>query len=231
MRRRRFLTSPLLLLAAGAFAADDYPPVVAGHAIGFPRDAGSHPAFRNEWWYITGWVQDANGNRFGVQVTFFRNRPRVAETNPSAFAPRQLLFAHTAIADPRYGKLRHDQRAARSGFGLADAAQDTTAIWIDDWSLKLIEGRYVASIAARDFQLDLRFAPSQIALLQGQEGFSRKGRSIEKAWPERGHLPHAGQGPAQDRHKLHQPEPRLQVHDGSRGPRRGHGAGCRGDRN
>ncbi len=181
MRRRRFLASPVLLLATGAFAADDYPPVVAGHAVGFPRDAGSHPAFRNEWWYITGWVQDANGYRLGVQVTFFRNRPRVAETNPSAFAPRQLLFAHAAIADPRYGKLRHDQRAARLGFGLADAAEDTTAIWIDDWSLKLIGDRYVASIAARDFQLELRFAPSQTTLLQGQEGFSRKGRSIENA--------------------------------------------------
>ncbi|HEX3137707.1 MAG TPA: carotenoid 1,2-hydratase, partial [Casimicrobiaceae bacterium] len=155
MRRRRFLASPLVLLAAGALAADDYPRVVTGLAIGFPRDAGAHPAFRSEWWYITGWVRDADANRFGIQVTFFRNRPRVAESNPSAFAPRQLLFAHAAIADPRHGRLRHDQRAARAGFELAGAAEDTTAAWIDDWSLKLAGDVYVAAIAARDFRFEL----------------------------------------------------------------------------
>ena len=181
MRRRRFLATPLLLLASGPLAADDYPRVLAGRAIGFPRDAGAHPAFRSEWWYITGWVREPDGDPFGVQVTFFRNRPRVAESNPSAFAPRQLLFAHAAIADARYGKLRHDQRAARAGFGLADAAEDTTAVSIDEWSLRLVDGAYVARIAARDFRFDLRFAPSQPVLLEGDRGFSRKGRSIENA--------------------------------------------------
>ncbi len=182
MRRRQFLASPIALIATDALAADgEYPRVVAGRAIRFPRDAGAHPAFRSEWWYITGWVQDATGNSFGVQVTFFRNRPRVAESNPSAFAPRQLLFAHAAIADPRHGKLRHDQRAARAGFGLAGAAEHTTAVWIDDWSLKLVADSYVATIAARDFQFGLRFAGVQTVLLQGQEGFSRKGQSIDNA--------------------------------------------------
>ena len=128
MRRRRFLASPIVLVASGVLAADDYPRVVAGHPIAFPRDTGAHPAFRSEWWYITGWVRDAEGNRFGIQVTFFRNRPRVAESNPSAFAPRQLLFAHAAIADPRYGRLRHDQRAAREGFDLAGAG---IRLWIN----------------------------------------------------------------------------------------------------
>ena len=182
MRRRQFLASPIAFIATDVLAADEeYPRVVAGRAVRFPRDAGAHPAFRSEWWYITGWVQDATGNSFGVQVTFFRNRPRVAESNPSAFAPRQLLFAHAAIADPRHGKLRHDQRAARAGFGLADAAEDTTAVWIDDWSLKLVGDSYVATIVARDFQFGLRFAGVHTVLLQGQEGFSRKGQSIDNA--------------------------------------------------
>jgi hypothetical protein len=37
-------------------------------------------------------VRDAAGNDFGIQVTFFRTRPGVAEDNSSAFAPRQLLL-------------------------------------------------------------------------------------------------------------------------------------------
>src|ERR1700688_2314882 len=91
---------------------------------------------------LTGWLLDARGNNFGIQVTFFRNRPRVAETNPSAFAPRQLVFAHAAIADARYGRLRHDQRAARTGFGIADAREETTDVWIGDWSLQLVNDNY-----------------------------------------------------------------------------------------
>src|SRR5438552_15252872 len=106
MRRRRFLASPILLLATAALAADDYPPVVAGHAMRFPGDAGAHPAFRSECWYITGGVSDADSKSFGVQVTFFRNRPRVAETTPSASSPRRPLFAQAAIARRRSDKLR-----------------------------------------------------------------------------------------------------------------------------
>ena len=180
MRRRRFLASSVLLLPAGVVAADEYPRVVPGHTLQLPKDAGAHPAFRSEWWYITGWVQDARGN-FGIQVTFFRNRPRVAETNPSAFAPRQLLFAHAAIADPRYGKLRHDQRAARTGFGLAEAGEETTDVWIGDWSLKLVDDGYVAKIVARDFQFDLHFSSPQAVLLQGRQGFSRKSETLANA--------------------------------------------------
>ena len=181
MRRRRFLASSVLLLATGVVAADEYPRVVPGHLLQFPQDAGAHPAFRSEWWYITGWVQDARGNNFGIQVTFFRNRPRVAEANPSAFAPRQLVFAHAAIAEARHGKLRHDQRAARTGFGLAEAREETTDVWIGDWSLKLIGDSYVAKIAARDFEFDLRFSSSQPVLPQGEQGFSRKGAALASA--------------------------------------------------
>jgi len=173
MRRREFLASPFALLAVGVTA--DYPAVEPGRALEFPRDFGSHPSFRNEWWYITAWVKATNGLELGIQITFFRNRPGVAETNPSRFAPRQLLFAHAAVADAREARLRHDQRAAREGFGLAEAAENNTQILIGDWSLALTSGVYVARIAARDFAFDLSFAPTQAILLQGEAGFSRKG--------------------------------------------------------
>src|SRR5438132_91992 len=130
MRRRRFLAGSVLLLAAGAVAADEYPHVVPGYLLQFPKDAGAHPAFRSEWWYITGWVQDARGSNFGIQVTFFRNRPRVAETNAGAFAPRQSVFAHAAFADVRHGKPRPGQRAARTGSGLAEAREDRACAWV-----------------------------------------------------------------------------------------------------
>src|SRR5262245_57672707 len=118
MKRRTLLAAPLamLTLRAHGVPAVDYPPVLRGATLAFPRDYGAHPAFRTEWWYVTGWLRDRAGADYGVQVTFFRNRPGIAEASTSAFAPRQLLFAHAAIADPRRGSLMHDQRAARGGF-------------------------------------------------------------------------------------------------------------------
>ena len=48
----------LLLLALScvlpAAAEVRYPPVVPGVELQFPRDEGSHPEYRFEWWYVTG---------------------------------------------------------------------------------------------------------------------------------------------------------------------------------
>jgi predicted secreted hydrolase len=180
MKRRCFLALPLAMAAGRAAADVEYARVVP-RVLDFPRDHGAHPEFRTEWWYVTGWVADAAGRDYGVQITFFRNRPGIAEANPSAFAPRELVFAHAALADPQHGRLRHDQRAARAGLGLAGTAQTSTRAYIDDWSLVLVDGRYVAQIAAREFTLDLAFAPTQPLLLQGAAGYSRKGADPAQA--------------------------------------------------
>jgi len=171
-------------LCASVTAQDDaqrYAQVRSGVELQFPRDQGSHPQFRTEWWYLTGWVKDARGADLGIQITFFRNRPRVAEDNPSQFAPRQLLFAHAALADAKAGKLRHDQRAARSGFGLAQAQEGRTDVLIDDWSLKQTASGYSARVSAQEFDYALEFKASQPLLLQGERGLSRKGPHAAQA--------------------------------------------------
>src|SRR6266545_806953 len=178
------LSATLVLLSLGALAAEDYPQVRPGVELKFPRDHGSHPRFRNEWWYITGWLRTSGGGELGMQITFFRNRPRVAEEISSRFAPRQLLFAHAALADPGAGRLLHDQRAARAGFGLAEGAEGRTDVAIGDWSLRQTDGGYAAEIAARDFRYALRFEAKQPPLLQGERGFIQ-GRELEvsgEAW-------------------------------------------------
>jgi len=175
VRKGFFAFLVLGLLPPSLRAAGDYPQVRAGPLLQFPRDHGSHPQFRNEWWYITGWLRTQEGRELGVQVTFFRNRPRVAEGVASRFAPEQLLFAHAALSDPGAGKLHHDQRAARAGFGLAEAQEGRTDVTIEDWSLKTSGTAYAAEVAARDFGYRLRFEPTQAPLLQGERGVSRKG--------------------------------------------------------
>jgi predicted secreted hydrolase len=182
VRRRAFLAgAPLLLAPLRSLAAKvAYPEVVRGRTLAFPRDHGAHPEFRIEWWYVTGWLQAA-GTPLGFQVTFFRARPEEQDANPSRFAPRQVLVAHAALADPALGRLLHDQRAARDALELAGAATEGTRVWVDDWSLALEGGAYRSRIAARDFALELEFAPSGEVLAQGEAGFSRKGHRPHEA--------------------------------------------------
>ena len=157
-----------------------FAPVVPGYRIQFPRDEGSHPDFRIEWWYITGWLNEP-ARPLGFQITFFRARPSLKHDNPSAFNPRQIMVAHAALSDPAHGRLLHAQRAAREGFALAGADSGRTRVWIDDWRLHQ-EGRiYRAWIPTHEFSIDLVLDAVQPPLLQGDNGFSRKGPAPESA--------------------------------------------------
>ena len=177
MRRRAFLGS-LSALPLLSWAQDtvSYPQVTPGKSFVFPRDHGAHPEFRVEWWYVTGWLEGP----LGFQITFFRARPEQASNNPSSFTPRQILLAHAAIADPKRGQLLTDQRAARAGFSLAQAETERTGVWIDDWTLVEERLSYEARIPARDFTLELGLYAKD-TVLQGESGFSRKGRRPEEA--------------------------------------------------
>ena len=77
--------------AHAASQADEFPAVLPGYTLEFPRDYGSHPQFRIEWWYLTGWLTTTQHQRLGFQITFFRSRQAIDTANPSDFAPRQLL--------------------------------------------------------------------------------------------------------------------------------------------
>ncbi len=174
--------------ALGGFAAQEQragdsalPAVVPGYTLQFPRDFGSHPQFGIEWWYLTGWLTTARQQQLGFQVTFFRIRSRLDASNPSAFAPHQLLIAHCAISDPQRGRLWQDQRIRRAGFGLAEAQSTDTKVWIDDWRLERSDDAYSAQVTAADFALSLSLASTQPPMLNGQAGYSRKGPDTASA--------------------------------------------------
>ena len=179
---RRHALAAMLLAAfmplggkAGA-AAPRFVSVTPGRELVFPRDFGAHPDFRTEWWYATGWLETPDGQPLGFQLTFFRSATEHDAANPSRFAPRQLIIAHAALSDPRLGKLLHDQKSARAGFGLAYAKEGNTDVKLDDWRLqRAADGSYRASLAARGFTLALTLTPTQAPMLQGDKGFSRKG--------------------------------------------------------
>ena len=163
----------------------------------FPADFGAHPKTRTEWWYVTGSLE-SGARLWGFQVTFFRVATGVsapsaaasAKSPASRFEPSQLLFAHAALTDLEQGRLRHDQRIARSGFGIAQARLGDTHVSLRDWQLNRSpassasappggppHSRYTAQVASDSagFAFDLRFDAAQPVLLQGVGGVSKKG--------------------------------------------------------
>ncbi|MDB5726995.1 MAG: carotenoid 1,2-hydratase [Noviherbaspirillum sp.] len=178
-----FALALAMLLAAPASPAPPHlSQVMPDKPVSFPRDFGAHPDFRTEWWYATGWLETADKKPLGFQVTFFRTATDHDPANPSRFAPKQLIIAHAAVSDPAVGRLLHDQKIAREGFGLAHAKEGDTDVRLEDWVLaRDADGRYRATVKARDFTLNLTLKPTQPPMLQGEGGFSRKGPKPEQA--------------------------------------------------
>ena len=151
----------------------------------FPRDHGAHPDLHTEWWYVTGQARAGTGpgaREFGFQVTFFRSRVDATQGMTSAFAARQLIFAHAAVTDVQGQKLWHDQRMAREGFGIAQADTGDARLKLRDWSLqRAASGVWQTRVTGRDFSLALQLEPTQPLLLQGDQGLSRKGPQAAQA--------------------------------------------------
>lgn len=177
------------MLQPASAAPPDYPAVAAdAPPLDFPRDAAAHPAFRTEWWYLTGWLQDGDGAPIGFQVTFFRSRPPVDQDNPSAFAARQVMMAHAALSDPRLGRLVHDQRVARLG-PRARLSDQTLDLALADWTWQAgADGGFAIRVPAQDFTLALTASPTQPVLPEGPNGVSAKGEGAASRYYSLPHL-------------------------------------------
>jgi predicted secreted hydrolase len=166
-----------------------------GRVLAFPRDFGAHPEARTEWWYLTGWLRSEADDQaqatpaWGFQLTFFRSRTGLGEGSRSAFAPRQLILAHAALTDVRQQRLWHSQQVARAGFGVAQAAEADTDVRLREGGLKRRDGPsasassslYEGQLQTSDFQLKLSARSIQPLMLQGRQGYSRKGASPAQA--------------------------------------------------
>jgi predicted secreted hydrolase len=150
-------------LALLAQAVEGFAQARAGRELEFPRDHGSHPDYRIEWWYLTANLQDTAGQPYGVQWTLFRFATRPpgspalsspgspangtldsssggtsgGTTGGTAWQSEQVFMAHMAITTPD----RHFafQRYARGGdhgdVAQAGATAAPFAAWLDDWRL------------------------------------------------------------------------------------------------
>lgn len=138
----------------------------------FPRDHGSHPDFRTEWWYITGHLDATDGRRFGFQVTFFR------QASPTR---QQLYLAHTAVFDANKRQFLSEERLNREGWD-AESSTSTLDVHNGNWSLVLNDNTFELKASIRsEAKLALKLVPAKPLVTFGKEGVSRKGASPEAA--------------------------------------------------
>ncbi len=188
---------PDLGVLGSAAHAEGFAQVLEPRVFEFPRDHGPHPQYRQEWWYVTGNLDAADGERFGFELTFFRFAlVPVRQSGGSKWRTRQIYMAHFAVTDVGRKRFRFAQKLSRDALGLAGAGEreegadnrekadnreneelNRMRVWIDDWylCLGLPEATQWTLHAAQDgYELTLDAQALLRPVLNGEQGLSRK---------------------------------------------------------
>lgn len=146
-----------------------------GHELRFPRDHGSHPDFKIEWWYLTGHLF-SDEKRFGFQATFFRlGQSPVDVPEGEAFGESQIYMAHMGISNPDTGVFLHEERLNRGGWD-AGAGVGELNVFNGNWKLVTKgNGMHLVGSIRSDADFDLQLQPHKSHVIFGEEGISRKG--------------------------------------------------------
>ncbi len=145
----------------------------------FPADHGPHPQYRLEWWYLTGSLQDAQGQVYGVQFTAFRRAltPPASVTPNNPWRTAQVYMAHLALSDTTTSRHLEDQRMVRAHPQLAGARAQPFAVWVDGWTLASVGETFLPlqlKATNASFGIDLLIRDGKPIVLQGEQGLSRK---------------------------------------------------------
>jgi predicted secreted hydrolase len=175
-------TSPAIATPAstGGFAVAEQ-----GQPLVFPRDFGAHPDFQTEWWYYTGNLSSGDGSQFGYQLTFFRRAlipPAERQERLSAWATDQAYLAHFALTDASHDQHYSFERLERGAAGIAGAESEPFQVWLEDWQVEQTGEKtflLMASVPAGGdkpaIKLELTLTDDKGPVLQGDQGYSRKG--------------------------------------------------------
>ena len=155
-------------------------------ALDFPKDHGPHPSFQTEWWYYTGNLRTDENRHFGYQLTFFR-RAMACESGEalpsgsSRWRTRQIYFAHFAVTDTRDNRFYASSRMNRQSLDIAGSSAVPFRVWVDNWSAQDRSGKLMLTAGENDILLNLELTQKGPLLLQGDQGFSRKGPGLSNA--------------------------------------------------
>jgi predicted secreted hydrolase len=110
--------------------------------------------------------------------------PEEEGARDSEWSTNQLYLAHFAISDVSKKDHVFDERYSRGTAGLAGASVDPYRIWLEDWEItrvkdsKASDERFQMRIKAEmsnGTALDIVLNPQKPLVLQGEEGYDKKG--------------------------------------------------------
>jgi predicted secreted hydrolase len=163
----------------GAFAvtyANEWRQAVGPWKWAFPRDHGSHPAFRTEWWYFTGNLTDPSKKKFGYQLTFFRQGVLSKADDPNyPWAVRDVYLAHFTLTDVSEGRFWFADRVSRKGPGLAGASEEGLDVWLLNWMARMEGNKIRLEARHQGMELFLELNPRKPLVFHGKNGLSQKG--------------------------------------------------------
>lgn len=163
------LTLLVFLLLAPAFR-----PALPGYEFVFPRDHGSHPEYRTEWWYYTGHLRTESGRRYGFEVTFFRAGVS-REPRGSAWDLRDLAPAHFAVTDVEENDFRFYEKLNRASVFTAGAAEGKLDVFNEAWRATTNpDGSWRLIAKEGSDALDLILRSRKPPAVHGQNGISVK---------------------------------------------------------
>ena len=129
------ILSALTTSAEMSYTEDGYRIPTEYPTFVFPRDHGSHPDFRIEWWYITGHFTPPTKIVTAFKLPFFRYalKPN-AEAGSNQFGDQHIYMAHMALSDIEHEAFYHEERLNRDGW---DAYCSTAKMMMQNgnWSL------------------------------------------------------------------------------------------------
>ena len=181
------------VLPWGAWAvptmAEDYARVTGPCRLQLPEDHGDHPRHRTEWWYYTGNVAGPDGRRFGYQFTIFRYRLSPPEQEASWPEPSskwrtsQLFIGHGAVSDLDRGDHIQAELMSRGALGLAGVTRsdEGTTVFLKRWRLTMGDAGHRIRADTDRFSLMLHLQPTKAPVFHGEQGYSRKGSTPERA--------------------------------------------------
>ncbi|MFL6606094.1 MAG: lipocalin-like domain-containing protein [Steroidobacteraceae bacterium] len=163
----------LALVAGGAWAAG--PPVsdldvirgtdkttpfalaIGPRTFSFPEDHGPHPQFRHEWWYLTGNLDSAGGERFGFELIFFR----------FGLAPPGAVGSGATAGTLAGGGTATGEGAATGGtVGLGVGRSDRVSAWRTRQAY--LAHFAITDVARREFRFAHRYSRDALGLAGAQ---------------------------------------------------------------
>jgi predicted secreted hydrolase len=161
--------------------AGQYRTAMPGYRFEFPRDYFDHPGFQTEWWYYTGNLKSASGQRYGFELTFFREAVSRDAAQSATWDVKDLYLAHLALSDLDGKKFYHAERINRAGPGIASVSESSARIWNGNWQVRWQGSDQRLEAIEPRFRLSLTLHPQKPPVIHGENGVSQKAEGAGRA--------------------------------------------------